>query len=149
MNITDDVAVENIDRYLADWHNADAVYYVDPKHPADSLVSRLNMKRYTHSVFFEENRLWVILQTVDGRTIKIKDFLWEFFIGKDKGRPPRVVVERISPVKYSLLDFPEGMVVDEGSGTIRWIPKIDQVDTQRITVIVSDGYTKDEQTFEV
>ena len=149
VNITDDVAVENIDRYLADWHNADAVYYVDPKYPADSLVSRLNMKRYTHSAFFEENRLWVILQTVDGRTIKIKDFLWEFFIGKDKGRPPRVVVERISPVKYSLLDFPEGMVVDEGSGTIRWIPKIDQVDTQRITVIVSDGYTKDEQTFEV
>ena len=149
VNITDDVALDNIDRFLADWHNADAIYFVDPKNPADSLVSRLNMKRYTHSVFFEENRLWVLLQTVDGRTIKIKDFLWEFFVGKNKGRPPRVIVERVSPIKYSLLDFPEGMVVDEGSGTIRWTPKIDQVDVNRITIVVSDGYTKDEQTFEI
>ena len=50
-------------------------------------MSRLNLKKYTHSVFFEENRLWVILETIDGRTIKIKDFLWEFF-HDGKGKPP-------------------------------------------------------------
>ncbi|MEL1225892.1 MAG: hypothetical protein VW963_04035, partial [Candidatus Neomarinimicrobiota bacterium] len=33
INITDDVAISNIDRYLGDWHNSDAVYYVDPKYP--------------------------------------------------------------------------------------------------------------------
>ena len=44
INITDDVTVSNIDRFLGDWHNAEAVYYVDPKYPADSLVSRLNLK---------------------------------------------------------------------------------------------------------
>ena len=32
INITDDVAISNIDRYLGDWHNSDAVYYVDPKY---------------------------------------------------------------------------------------------------------------------
>ena len=76
------IALERLDQGLARVHsmvkrgkNADAIYFVDPKNPADSLVSRLNMKRYTHSVFFEDNRLWVLLQTVDGRTIKIKDFL--------------------------------------------------------------------------
>ncbi len=37
LSITDDVALSNIDRYLGDWHNAEAVYYVDPKYPADSL----------------------------------------------------------------------------------------------------------------
>ena len=75
INITDDVTVSNIDRFLGDWHNAEAVYYVDPKYPADSLVSRLNLKKYTHSVFFEDNRLWVLLINRDGRAIKIKDFL--------------------------------------------------------------------------
>ena len=86
-----------------DCHNAEAIFYVDPKYPADSLMSRLNLKKYTHSVFFEDNRLWVILETIDGRTIKIKDFIWEFFHGS-KGKPPRVIVERVNPFKFSLLD---------------------------------------------
>ena len=148
INITDDVAISNIDRYLGDWHNADAVYYTDPKYPADSLVSRLNLKRYVQSVFFEDDRLWVLLNTRDGRTVKVKDFLWEFFDGS-KGKPPRVVVERVNPFRFSLLDFPEGMVVEGSSGTIRWTPTVDQADAHRITVVVSDGYTKDEQTYEV
>ena len=104
---------------------------------------------YTHSVFYEDNRLWVLLQNLEGRTIKIKDFLWEFFQGGKRGRPPKVLVERVNPVKFSLLDFPEGMVVEESSGTIRWTPKTNQTDTHRITVVASDGYTKDEQTFEI
>ena len=148
INIADDVALSNIDRFLGDWHNAEAIYYVDPKYPADSLVSRLNLKRYTHSVFFEDDRLWVLLQTRDGRTIKIKDFLWEFFHG-DKGKPPRVIVERVNPVRFSLLDFPEGMVVEGSSGTLRWTPTVNQADAHRITVVASDGYSKDEQTYEV
>ena len=148
INITDDVAISNIDRYLGDWHNSEAVYYVDPKYPADSLVSRLNLKRYVQSVFFEDDRLWVLLNTRDGRTVKVKDFLWEFFDGS-KGKPPRVVVERVNPFRFSLLDFPEGMVVEGSSGTIRWTPTVDQADAHRITVVASDGYTKDEQTYEV
>ena len=134
INITDDVAISNIDRYLGDWHNSDAVYYVDPKYPADSLVSRLNLKRYVQSVFFEDDRLWVLLNTRDGRTVKVKDFLWEFFDGS-KGKPPRVVVERVNPFRFSLLDFPEGMVVEGSSGTIRWTPTVDQADAHRITVV--------------
>ena len=148
INIADDVVLSNIDRLLGDWHNAEAIYYVDPKYPADSLVSRLNLKRYTHSVFFEDDRLWVLLQTRDGRTIKIKDFLWEFFHG-NKRKPPRVIVERVNPVRFSLLDFPEGMVVEGSSGTLRWTPTVDQADAHRITVVASDGYSKDEQTYEV
>ena len=38
INITDDVTVSNIDRFLGDWHNAEAVYYVDPKYPADDVT---------------------------------------------------------------------------------------------------------------
>ena len=151
INITDDVAISNIDRYLGDWHNSDAIYYVNPKYPADSLVSRLDLKRYTHSVFFEDDRLWILLTTRDGRTIKIKDFLWEFFHG-DKGKPPRVIVERVNPFKFRLRDFPEGMEVEESSGTIRWTPSVAQADIHRISIKVSDGATRnsfDTQDFEV
>ena len=148
INITDDVALANVDRFLGDWHNAEAIYFVDPKYPADSLVSRLNLKRYTQSVFFEDDRLWVLLKTLDGRTIKVKDFLWNFFHG-NKGKPPRVIVERVSPTRFSLLDFPEGMEIDRSSGTIRWTPTVDQTDAHRVTVVASDGYSKDEQTFEI
>ena len=148
VNITDDVALSNVDRYLSDWHNKESIYYVDPKYPADSLISRLNLKRYTHSIFFEDDRLWVLLETLDGRTIKIKDVLWEFFQGNKK-KPPRLIVEKDNPMRFSLLDFPEGMEVEISSGTLRWTPTVDQADAQRITVVASDGYTKDEQSFEI
>ena len=151
INIADDVAISNIDRYLGDWHNSESIFYVNPKYPADSLVSRLDLKRYTHSVFFEDERLWVILKTRDGRTIKVKDFLWEFFQGS-KGKPPRVIVERVSPFRFRLRDFPEGMVVEESSGTLRWTPTVNQADIHRVSVYVSDGATKDsfdEQSFEI
>ena len=78
----------------------------------------------------------------------MKDFLWEFFHG-DKGKPPRVIVERVSPIRYSLLDFPQGMEIDRSSGTIRWTPTVEQTDAHRVTVIASDGYSKDEQSFEI
>ena len=108
INISDDVVIQNIDRFLGDWYNAQEVYYVNPKSPADTLVSRLNLKRYVQSVFYEDNRLWVIASTINGRTIKIKDFLWEFFQG-NKGTPPRVVATKLGDKKYTLLEFPDGM----------------------------------------
>ena len=148
INISDDVVIKNIDRYLVDWYNAETIYYKDPKYPADTLVSRLNMKRYVHSVFYEDNRLWAILYNTNGKSVKIKDFLWEFFQG-NKGKPPRLVVERHSPIRYSLTEFPEGMEVDEPSGTIIWTPKKNQTDIHKISFIASDGFTRDEQVFEL
>ena len=98
-------------------------------------------------MFYEDNRLWVITSTINGRTIKIKDFLWEFFQG-NKGKPPRILVERVNPVRFTLTEFPEGMKVDESLGAIKWTPKKSQTDMHRISVMVSDGYTKDEQIYD-
>ncbi|MBT4144126.1 MAG: VCBS repeat-containing protein [Candidatus Marinimicrobia bacterium] len=148
INISDDVYLENIHRYISDWQNAEAIYQLNKDYPADTLLSRLNLKKYTHSVFFENNRLYTILETIDDRTIKMKDFLWEFFQG-NKGKPPRLVVEKLSPFKYTLSEFPEGMEVDERTGTISWTPTKDQVDKQKITFIASDGYSRDEQSYEI
>ena len=150
IQISDDVYIENIDRYIADWNNSESVYLTDSK-SEDSLslaVSRLNLKKYVNNVFWENDRLNIIVESVDDRTIAIKDILWEFFQG-NKGRPPRITARRIGPYKYTLVDFPDGMEIDEFSGTIRWKPTLDQVDNQKVTYVVSDGFTKDEQSFDI
>ena len=150
IQISDDVYIENIDRYLMDWQNSEAVYLTESD-VLDTLsleVSRLNIKKYVHSVFWENDRLNIIIESIDDRTVAIKDILWEFFQG-NKGRPPKVVARKLSPIKYTLLEFPDGMEVDEYTGTILWTPSIEQIDNQLVSYLVSDGYTKDEQSFNV
>jgi len=150
VQINDDIYVENIDRYIMDWSNAPAVYLTD-QGLADSLsleVSRLNLKKYVHSLFWEDDRLNVIVEELDDKTVAIKDILWEFFQG-NKGRPPKILARKLSSIKYTLTEFPDGMEVDEYTGTISWTPTQEQVDMQSISYLVSDGYAKDEQSFEV
>ena len=150
IQISDDVYIENIDRYLMDWNNSEAVYLTDQEE-LDSLsieVSRLNLKKYVDYIFYENDRLNIIVESIDDRTVAIKDILWEFFQG-NKGRPPKVVARKMSPIKYTLLEFPDGMEIDEYTGVIRWTPTIDQVDKQKVSYMVSDGYTKDEQSYEI
>ncbi len=148
VNISDDIYRENVQRYIGDWNNAETVYLTDPDVPEADQVSRLNLKKYVQTIFYEDERLYVIVLTLDERTVKIKDILWEFFQGS-QGKPPRVVVEKQSMVRYSLVDFPDGATIDELTGTVHWVPTKEQVDQQKITLLVSDGYTKDEQSFEV
>lgn len=148
INISDDIYRENIERYIGDWENAETVYLTDPKQPTDGQISRLNLKKYVQTIFYEDDRLNIIVNTIDERTVNIKDVLWEFFQGS-QGKPPRVVVEKRSMVRYTLIDFPDGMVVDELTGTIHWKPTKDQADKQKVTIVASDGYSKDEQSFEI
>lgn len=149
VNITDDIYRENIDRYIGDWENAETVYLSSAIDSTNSVsVSRLNLKKYVHSIFFEDNRLVVILQTIDDRTVKVKDVLWELFNGSE-GKPPKVVVERQPLIRYTLLDFPDGMTANELTGVISWTPSPQQVDIHTITFMVSDGYSKDEQSFDL
>ena len=150
IQISDDVYIENIDRYLMAWKNAESIYLSEGDE-VDSLsfeVSRLNLKKYVHAIFWENDRLNVIVESMDDRTVAIKDILWEFFQG-NKGRPPKVVARKLSPIKYTLTTFPDGMEVDEYTGVISWTPTLDQVNKQAVSYVVSDGYTKDEQSFEI
>lgn len=148
VHVTDDIYWENIDRYIGDWNSASEIYVSDSNNENEDQVSRINLKKYVDHIFKEKDRLYLVVRTIDGRTVLIKDILWEFFQGSS-GKPPRVVVEKQSLVRYTLLEFPDGMVVDELSGTIKWTPHSTQVDRHKVMVMVSDGYTKDEQSFEV
>jgi hypothetical protein len=148
VNITDDVYRENVDRYIGDWNAAEVVYMTSQGEMESDEFSRLNLKRYVHSIFWEDDRLMVIIEEKDDRSVSVKDVLWEFFQGS-KGKPPKVIVERRSAIRYTLEEFPDGMEVDEFTGTLLWTPGKDQYDTYPIKLVVSDGYTKDEQSFEL
>ncbi|MFQ6613420.1 MAG: Ig domain-containing protein, partial [Fidelibacterota bacterium] len=148
IRIGDEPALANIERYIGDWNNAETVYWSPPDSVSNGYISRLNLKKYVSQIFFEQDRLFMVLQTLDNRSINIKDVLWEFFHG-NQGKPPKVTVSRYPINRFTLTRFPEGMTVDEVTGTISWTPGKEQVDIQKVTVLVSDGYTKDEQTFEL
>ncbi|RMF09435.1 MAG: VCBS repeat-containing protein [Candidatus Neomarinimicrobiota bacterium] len=148
VKILDEVALANIDRYLGDWNTAEAVYWSPPDSTSNGYISRLNLKKYVPQIFWEQDRLYVVISTVNERTVNIKDVLWEFFHG-NQGKPPKVTVARYPVMRYTLTEFPEGMTVDEVKGTLNWTPTKDQVDIQRVSVTASDGYTKDEQSFEI
>jgi len=148
IDITDDVYQENIGRYIGEWESAEEIYLTDNDKPEAIAFSRLNAKKYVNNIFWENERLYILIKTIDDRTIGIKDLLWEFFQGS-KGKPPKVIVERLSPIKYTLLEFPDGMEVDEYSGIINWTPSPEQYDSHTIKLLISDGYLKDEQTYEV
>ena len=146
--INDDEAAANIDRYIGDWNSAETVYWSPPDSSSDGYISRLNLKKYVQQIFYEKDQLYVVVKTVDNRSVSIKDVLWEFFHG-NQGKPPKVTVTRFPINRYTLTDFPDGMTVNEVTGTLSWTATKDQVDVQKVTVVVSDGYTKDEQSYEV
>ena len=151
IEIEDDVYRENIDRYIGEFNSKKNIlidFEKESNQNGQDLVARINLKRYVQNVFYEDDKLIVIINRVGGRTVQIKDVLWHFFQG-NKGKPPKVLVNRVPFIRYSLLDFPDGMFIDEHSGTLSWTPNTNQYDTHTITYMVSDGYTRDEQSFEL
>ncbi len=148
VKLADEVYKTNIQRYIGDWEESDHVYASESTERTDGSVSRFDLKKYVHSLFYEDERLIVILKTIDKHTVSIKDVLWEFFQG-NKGKPPRVAVERIPTVRYTLLEFPDGMEVDELTGTISWTPDKDQIDVHKVRLMASDGYLRDDQSFDI
>ncbi|MEE9167790.1 MAG: Ig domain-containing protein [Candidatus Neomarinimicrobiota bacterium] len=150
VQIEDDVYRENIQRYVGEFMNKKSILVeIQEKGPdGEETVSRVNLRKHVQSVFYEDERLLVIIRDIGGRKVKIKDVLWEFFEG-NKGKPPKVLVERAPFVHYALLDFPDGMFVDELTGAISWTPSLKQYDTHTVTFMVSDGYTRDEQSFDL
>lgn len=150
IQIEDDVYRENIERYIGEFKNKKSILIeLEESGPnGEQTVSRINLRKHVQDVFYEENYLIVVVKKIGGRQVKIKDVLWEFFEG-NKGKPPKVLVERVPFNRYTLLDFPDGMFVDELTGGISWTPTLNQYDTHTVTYMVSDGYTRDEQSFDL
>ncbi len=52
-------------------------------------------------------------------------------------------------VVYSLVNSPDGMVIDSSTGLISWTPEENQVGTNIVSVKVTDGWYKDTQDFSI
>ena len=156
VQIEDDVFRENIDRHIGEFKNKKSILIETSEEPPgegveagdEQTVSRINLRKYVQDVFWENDLLYVVIRKIGGRQVKIKDVLWEFFEG-NKGKPPKVLVERVTFTHYTLLDFPDGMFIDELTGIISWTPALNQYDNHVVTYMVSDGYTRDEQSFDL
>ena len=154
VEIEDDLFVDNIERYIGEFKSKKSILidHEDNKTNEEQLieetVSRINLKKYVQNIFWENNKLIVIINTIDTKTPKLQDVLFHFFDG-NKGKPPKVNVDRIPFKQYSLLDFPDGMFVNENTGEINWTPSNSQFDNHKVTFMVSDGYSRDEQSFEL
>ncbi|MCH7731866.1 MAG: VCBS repeat-containing protein [Candidatus Marinimicrobia bacterium] len=150
ITIEDDVYRENIERYIGEFKSKKSILIeFDEKGPdREDVVARVNLKKFVQNIFYEDDQLIVVTKRVGGRWIKIKDILWHFFEG-NKGKPPKVLVDRLPLIRYTLLDFPDGMFVDELTGVLTWTPSLKQYDSHTIAFMVSDGYTKDEQSFDL
>ena len=151
--IEDDVYLENIQRYIGEFKNKKSILIelqnrTNDEQSDEESVSRVNLKKFVKNIFYEDDRLIVVTKRFGGQWIKIKDVMWHFFEG-NKGKPPRVVVEQVPIKRYTLIDFPDGMFVDEISGTITWTPSQRQYDQHKITFMTSDGFTRDEQNYEI
>jgi len=156
VQIEDDVYRENIERYIGEFKNKKSILIEFPEEApgeetgveGEQTVSRINLRKYVQDVFYEDDLLFLVIKKIGGRQVRIKDVLWEFFEG-NKGKPPKVLVERVPFIRYTLLDFPDGMFIDELTGIISWTPTLNQYDTHPVTYMVSDGYTRDEQSFDL
>jgi len=52
-------------------------------------------------------------------------------------------------IEYSLLQKPDGMIIDDLTGLINWTPDYNESGNYTVTVRVTDGYLPDDQTYEL
>ena len=152
VEIEDDLFVDNIDRYIGEFKLKKSILidYENQKTNQDQLieesVSRINLKKYVQNIFWEDNKLFVIINSIEGKSPKLQDVLFHFFDGNN-GKPPKVNVSKVPFKQYTLLDFPDGMFINPNNGQINWTPSNSQFDNHKITFMVSDGFSMDEQSF--
>ncbi len=149
--IEDDVYSENIDLFINEFKSkkSPVIELEEKQTGADKFTARVNLKKYIQDVFYENDRFIIIAKNVGGRSIKIEQFLRYFFKGEKANKIPKVIIEQIPFNKYQLLDFPDGMTIDNLTGVISWTPTINQCDYHTVTYLVSDGYSSDEQQFSI
>jgi hypothetical protein len=126
------------------------VFINKPQRPESGAVAeaaRIDLKQHVKYLFEEDGRLVVVITNPEQGLIQLDDVLWELFQG-GRGIMPKYEVERIPFVHYSLRDFPDGMKVSP-DGQITWTPTPSQSGYHQVRLTVSDGYTRDEQVYQI
>ena len=120
VRIDDESYRKNIDTYIRRFNEKKSIVL-----PGEETEREINIKPFVNKVYYDyqNDRLIVELQWIDGRTTKLKDMLWSFF----DGNPPNVFADRIMPLngtKHTLITISgtrlEGVIItgtkEKGSG---------------------------------
>ena len=150
VDIQDDKFKRDLPRYLAQFRDLKNIFINKPRRPQAGEVAeaaRIDLKQHVEHIFLEGDQLVLVIHSPEQGLIELEDVLWELFQG-GRGIMPKYTAKRIPFVRYSLREFPDGMTVDD-DGLITWIPTFNQAGYDQVRLIVSDGYTRDEQSFQV
>ncbi|UCH09935.1 MAG: VCBS repeat-containing protein [Fidelibacterota bacterium] len=150
VTLLDDKFRRDLPRYLSQFKDMRNVFINKPPRPEAGEVAqaaRIDLKQHVEHIFIDEDQLIIVAHSPQHSMIELEDILWEFFQG-GRGIMPQYSAERIPFVHYNLREFPDGMTVDH-DGLLTWTPTPVQAGFHQIRLTVSDGYTRDEQVFQV
>ncbi|MEE9464456.1 MAG: Ig domain-containing protein, partial [Candidatus Neomarinimicrobiota bacterium] len=150
IEIQDDKYQRDLQRYLARFKEQKNIYVNKPQRPAEGQVAeaaRVDLKEAVTHLFVDNDDLIVIFVSPLPGAVELEDVLWEFFEG-GRGVMPKYQADPVPLVHYSLREFPDGMQVSD-DGVIIWTPTPTQAGRHQVRLSVSDGYTKDEQAFQM
>jgi hypothetical protein len=150
VEIQDDKMAQELPRYLAQFRNTKNIYINKPQRPAGAdpaQAARIDLKQAVKHLFIEEDRLIVVIQDPAQGMVDLEDVLWELFQG-GRGIMPRYNAEPVALVNFNLNEFPDGMTVSH-DGIITWSPTPNQAGSHSVRLMVSDGFTRAEQIFEI
>ena len=150
VSIQDDKFSRDLPRYVAQFRDLKNIFINKPRRPPAGEVAeaaRIDLKQHVKHIFIEGDRLVLVIHNPEQGLIELEDVLWELFQG-GRGIMPKYTAERVPFVHYSLREFPDGMTVDD-DGLITWLPTFNQTGYNQVRLSVSDGYTREEQSFQV
>ncbi|UCD36671.1 MAG: VCBS repeat-containing protein [Fidelibacterota bacterium] len=150
VELQDDKFKRDLPRYLEQFRDLKNIFINKPRRPQPGEVAeaaRIDLKQHVKHIFVDEDRLMLVIHSPKQGLVELEDVLWEFFQG-GKGIMPQYAAERIPFIHYSLREFPDGMTVDD-DGIITWTPTPVQAGYHQVRLSVSDGYTRDEQSYQV
>ena len=150
VELQDDKIRRDLPRYLAQFREMKNIYVNKPRRPAEGEVAqaaRIDLKQHVKHAFVEEGKLVLVIHSPEQGFVELEDVLWELFQG-GRGIMPKYTAERIPFVHYSLRSFPDGMTVDD-DGLLTWSPSLGQAGYHQVRLSVSDGFTRDDQAFQI
>ncbi|MEE9161649.1 MAG: Ig domain-containing protein, partial [Candidatus Neomarinimicrobiota bacterium] len=150
VEVLDDKIRRDLPRYLAQFRELQNIFINKPRRPAEGDVAqaaRIDLKQHVKHIFVSEDRLVLVIHSPEQGFVELEDVLWELFQG-GRGIMPQYTAERVPFFHYSLQAFPDGMTVDN-ERVITWRPTPSQAGHHQVRLTVSDGFTRDQQSFQV
>ncbi len=150
IEIQDDKFRRDLPRYIARFREQKNIYVNRPQRPGageTAQAARVDLKEAVTHLFVDNEALIVIFVSPLPGAVELEDVLWEFFEG-GRGLMPKYRAQPVPLVYFSLREFPDGMTVTD-EGLIKWVPTPNQAGLHQVRLVASDGYTRDEQAFEV